>query len=178
MSTVLLSGLIQTSCMGKFALIKTLYKWNEKATGNKFLDNALFWILNIVPVYGTAAFVDAVILNLIEFWTGENPMAMNDGERIERKMKNGNETFLAIATKNKMEINFGPTDQRNFAIVFQPETKSFLLETKEKSICVVRELDNNQVSIIQKDGSCIIVGKDFSAKTLSQMAYQYCFATN
>ena len=30
---------------------------------------------NIVPVYGICVFVDAVILNSIDFWTGSNPFA-------------------------------------------------------------------------------------------------------
>ncbi len=178
LASVLFTGFIQTSCMGKFVLLKKLYGWNEKATGNKFLDNILFWILNIVPVYSIVVFVDAAILNLIEFWTGENPIAMNDGDRIERKMKNGNEEFLAIATKNKMEVSFGEADPRNFAIVFQPETRSWVLETKGKSICMAKELDNNQVALKQADGSTVVTDRNFSAKNLSSLVWQVCLVKN
>ena len=173
LASVLFTGLIQTSCMGKFALLKKLYSWNEKATGNKFLDNLLFWILNIVPVYGFVVFVDAFILNLIEFWTGANPVAMNEGDRIERKMSNRNESFLAIATKNKMEIKFGEADARNFAIAFEPKTKSWMLETKDKSICVAKELENNQVALFQPDGSKIVTSQNFSARGLLGLGWQY-----
>lgn len=62
-----------SSCMGNFALTKKLYKWNEGATGNKFVNNLIFWVLS--EVYGLTLFIDAVILNLIQFWSGSNPMA-------------------------------------------------------------------------------------------------------
>ena len=35
----------------------------------------------VLPMYDTAAVVDAVVLNTIEFRTGTNPMAPNDGTR-------------------------------------------------------------------------------------------------
>ena len=178
LASVLFTGLIQSSCMGKFALLKKLYSWNEKATGNKFLDNLLFWILNIVPVYSIVVFVDAVILNLIEFWTGVNPIAMHEGDRIEKMMRNGDEKFLAIATKNKMEIKFGEADARNFAIVFVPQTKAWMLETKDKSICMAKELDNNQVALIQTGGNTTVANKNFSAKKLLGSASQFCLTGN
>jgi hypothetical protein len=40
----------------------------------------VFYVLNIIPVYGVAAFIDVVILNLIEFWSGSNPVSMNEGD--------------------------------------------------------------------------------------------------
>jgi hypothetical protein len=178
LASILFTGFVQTSCMGKFILLKQLYKWNENATGNKFLDNILFWILNFVPVYAFVAIVDAAILNLIEFWTGENPMAMNEGDRREKKIKNGDDEFLAIATRNRMEVSFGKADPRNFAIVFLPETKSWILETDEKTICMAKELDNNQIALNQVDGSRIVTDRNFSAKNLSNLVWHFCLAKN
>lgn len=63
-------------CYGSFALTKKVYQWNG-SLGNKFLKTAVMWGLNIVPVYGLATLGDAVIFNLIEFWTGSNPVAAN-----------------------------------------------------------------------------------------------------
>lgn len=173
LATLTVTGLIQTSCMGKFALLKKVYSWNESATGNKFVNNLLFWILNILPVYGFAVFVDAVILNLIEFWSGSNPLAMNEGERIEQRMTSSDgKTFVAIATKNRMEVQFDEFSKENFAIAYQPETKSWLLETEEKTICMATELANGQIALNQPTGSQLIVNRDFSAKNMTGMIWQ------
>lgn len=62
-----------TGCYGKFALTKKLYDWNG-SLGNKFLVWIVFLLFSFVPVYGIAVFVDVWVFNLIEFWTGSNPL--------------------------------------------------------------------------------------------------------
>ncbi|MBN2360244.1 MAG: DUF3332 family protein [Deltaproteobacteria bacterium] len=68
-------GIVSSGCMGSFALTKMLYNFNNTITGNKIVNNLIFWVLLWLPVYGGAMFIDGVILNLIEFWTGGNPLA-------------------------------------------------------------------------------------------------------
>ena len=70
----------QTGCFGEFALVRKVYTWNEDVSSNKFVKTLVFYVLNIVPVYGIAGFIDVVILNLIEFWSGSNPLSMNEGD--------------------------------------------------------------------------------------------------
>jgi len=73
---VLFSGVLitQTSCLGSFALTVKVYEINNELTDNKFVNNLVFWLVG-GPVYGFTTTVDAVVFNLIEFWTGSNPMA-------------------------------------------------------------------------------------------------------
>jgi hypothetical protein len=66
-----------SGCYGKFALTKKLYDWNG-SFGNKFLSTVIMWVFMIIPVYGVCTFIDGFVLNLIEFWTGSNPLAMVD----------------------------------------------------------------------------------------------------
>ncbi len=68
-------------CYGSFNLVNKVYKFNG-GLGGKFVNEIGFLVMVIVPVYGVATFVDAVILNTIEFWTGTNPMAVNDATQI------------------------------------------------------------------------------------------------
>jgi hypothetical protein len=79
LASLLFMGVIQTGCFGSFALTKKVYEFND-GLENKWLKSIAFWGLNIIPVYGFAGFVDVVILNLVEFWTGSNPLAMQEGE--------------------------------------------------------------------------------------------------
>ena len=64
-------------CYGSFELTKKVYKWNG-TLGDKWLNEVAFLALNIIPVYGISVFIDAWILNSLEFWTGNNPMAANE----------------------------------------------------------------------------------------------------
>ncbi len=73
-ATFLLAGaLVSTSCVGSFSLFNKLASWNRTATDSKFLNELIFLI--IAPAYGICSAADALVLNTIEFWTGENPMA-------------------------------------------------------------------------------------------------------
>ena len=64
---------LSTACFGSFNLTRLVYDFNEDVD-NKWLRWLLFLGLVIVPVYGIATFVDAVVINSIEFWTGDNPV--------------------------------------------------------------------------------------------------------
>lgn len=71
-------GFAQTGCFGEFALTRKAYDWHA-SIGNKWVRSLLLWI-PMGFVYSITAMVDAVILNLIEFWSGSNPMSMNEGD--------------------------------------------------------------------------------------------------
>ncbi len=70
-------AMFATGCYGKFALTQKLYGWNG-SLGNKFVNTIVFWAFILLPVYEVCAFVDFVALNLIEFWSGTNPLAQLD----------------------------------------------------------------------------------------------------
>jgi hypothetical protein len=76
MSTLLIT---QTGCFGEFALTRMVYEYHDDFIDNKFVKSLLFWIPGGL-VYPLAGFVDAVIFNLIEFWSGSNPLSMNEGD--------------------------------------------------------------------------------------------------
>ena len=62
-----------TSCMGKFALTRNLYAWNDQVS-NKFINEIVFVAFWILPVYEVCGLADLLVLNTIEFWSGDNPM--------------------------------------------------------------------------------------------------------
>ncbi|HOV98921.1 MAG TPA: DUF3332 family protein, partial [Bacteroidota bacterium] len=63
-----------SGCFGSFNLVKKVYKFNE-GLGGKWVQEIGFIVMSVVPIYSGAAFIDAVILNTIEFWSGKNPVA-------------------------------------------------------------------------------------------------------
>lgn len=60
-----------TGCYGAFPLTRAVYKFNGECSSNKFVQTLVFWGFVWFPVYGLAGFADAIILNVIEFWSGE-----------------------------------------------------------------------------------------------------------
>jgi len=76
MSTLVIT---QTGCFGEFALTRKAYVWHDGVTDSKFIKSLLLWI-PMGFVYSVTAMIDVVILNLIEFWSGSNPLSMVEGE--------------------------------------------------------------------------------------------------
>ncbi len=94
-----ITALLQTGCFGTFALTRKAYEFHDGITQNKFIKSLLFWIPGSL-VYGVTTFVDAVILNLIEFWTGTNPLSMNEGDHEMQLATVNGEQFRVEATKD------------------------------------------------------------------------------
>jgi hypothetical protein len=75
-----------SGCFGSFALTRKIYDLNQGVSDNKFVQWALFLGFTIIPVYGVGVFVDSLVFNSLEFWTGSNPLAnaetLPDGTRV------------------------------------------------------------------------------------------------
>lgn len=65
---------LATSCLGPNNAFNGLNNWNHKVTDNKWANEGIFLVLNIIPVYGLFYLGDIVIFNSIEFWGGKNPI--------------------------------------------------------------------------------------------------------
>jgi hypothetical protein len=94
-----------TGCFGEFALTRKLYEWNDDVSSEKFVKTLVFYGLNIIPVYSIVGMADIVIFNLIEFWTGSNPISMTEGEHEYQFVEINGSTFQMHASKNMMEIS-------------------------------------------------------------------------
>lgn len=104
MSIALAAAVLSTSCLGSFHAVTGLKTWNDTVTDSKFVNNVLFWAMNIVPVYGLFTFGDVIVFNLIEFWSGSNPLAMNDGDMEIQTIEHEGNLIEMRAMKNKMQM--------------------------------------------------------------------------
>jgi hypothetical protein len=80
LATVLSLSVLSAGCFGKFQLTRMIYDLN-KSVEDKYVRSAVTWAFLIVPVYGFSAFLDAAVFNVVEFWTGENPMTVTKVHR-------------------------------------------------------------------------------------------------
>ena len=120
-------SLLFSSCLGSFNAFNNLKDWNQSASDSKFVNNLIFWGLNIIPVYGLFFVGDALIFNVIEFWSGSNPIAMQDGDSETQIVERDGNTIEMIATKNRMEISVldGPKKGKKVDLVYRPHEKSW-----------------------------------------------------
>jgi hypothetical protein len=70
-------GLLSSSaCFGSFNLTRKVWTFNKNVSPDKFVQELVFLAFAVIPVYSIAGFLDAVVINSIEFWTGENPVSV------------------------------------------------------------------------------------------------------
>lgn len=120
----LASSVLFQSCIGSFALTGKVLEWN-KSLGNKFINELVFLLFCILPVYEISVFIDVVILNLVEFWTDSNPMAYNTQEITTEKGR-----FLVETTPAGHKITNMATNEV-VSFKFNETEKSWSLETKD-----------------------------------------------
>ena len=62
-------------CMGRFALVSSVTKFNLNVVDDRWGREIAFLALYIIPVYPTCGFLDIMLFNSIEFWTEKNPIS-------------------------------------------------------------------------------------------------------
>lgn len=120
LACLLLGSTCLTSCLGSFELTNKLLAWN-KTIDNKFINEVVFIALCIVPAYEVAVIADALVLNSIEFWSGESPLAQaprviegNDGKyRVECDGKGY--TITSLNDQSQVRLDFD-SDSRTWSV--------------------------------------------------------------
>lgn len=83
----LAATMLTSSCVGSFSLFNKLASWNRKATKYKLINELIFLVIS--PAYAFCGAADLFVLNTIEFWSGDNPIAQNTGKTINVKGSDG-----------------------------------------------------------------------------------------
>ena len=119
--------LLSSSCLGSFSAFNNLREWNEGVTNSKFANNLIFWGLNIIPVYGLFFAGDVLIFNVIEFWSGSNPIAMKEGQKETQVAEIKGKKVEMTATKNnfKIEVLEGKDKGKIVELIYTPENKTW-----------------------------------------------------
>ncbi len=116
-------------CYGSFSLTKKVYDWNG-SLGNKWMNTVVMWILMWLPVYEAAGFIDFAILNSVEFWTGTNPLAMEDGQQQVKYATNDGKTYKIEMQKNQISITetVGPDKGKAISLTFNAENGNWTMD--------------------------------------------------
>lgn len=126
-----------SSCVGSFSLFNKLSAWNQ-GIGNKFVNELVFIAINIVPVYGVAYLADALVINSIEFWSGNNPVA-NAGDVKTVKGENGD--YLVETLEN------------GYSITFEGQQSELIFNSDESTWNVVVNGESTELIKLNEDGT-------------------------
>lgn len=104
------------SCIGSFALTNKLLSWN-RSIDNKIVNELVFFVFWIVPVYQVSSLADILVLNSIEFWSGESPVAShreiidgNDSKYLVESDETGY-TITRLADNTVTRLNFDAAEK-------------------------------------------------------------------
>ena len=116
---VLIAGsLTCSSCIGSFSLSNKLLSWNQ-SIGSKFVNELVFFAFWTVPVYVVSLLADTLVLNSIEFWSGDNPVAQG------KKVIEGNDGKYLVECDGKGYTITSMNDQSSVRLDFDVDTKTW-----------------------------------------------------
>lgn len=154
---------VNTGCFGSFSLTQKVYSWNN-SLGDKFVKTIVMWVFNIVPVYGACVFIDVVVLNLVEFWTGHNPLALESNQQTHKQFANNGKTY-DVTMGNSMIIiaeTKGPDAGKQITLTYKKDNAAWYL-TANGTTQMIASFDPkplNTVSLYYPDGK--VVTRDMS----------------
>ena len=171
-SALLLSAtILLSSCIGSFGLTNKVKDWNE-SLGNKFVNELVFVCMHIVPVYPIAIFADAIVLNSIEFWTGENPMAANVGET-KIVTNTAGEDIQITTTENGYNLSNG---EQEMQLVFDEAEKTWSAVYDNESVKLMQFTGDNSAQMFTINGNSMNVTLDEAGVNAARLLMLGSFA--
>ena len=161
-----LGAMTLSSCIGSFGLTNSVLDWNKRATDNKFVNEIIFVLIS--PAYAVCSFADVLVLNSIEFWTG-NKVIGQVGTTKDVMGKDGR--MYAIKTlKNGYEIT-DPEGEKSY----------FVFNKKKKSWSYSKDGDIRELFSFNEDGSiqaCLPNGEKMNVPADENGLFQVRMAMN
>ena len=144
-------SILFSSCIGSFYLTQRLYEWNCSVDGDKWVNELIFLALSACQVYTIAIVIDSIILNTIEFWTGDNPATIQT-----KQIETDNGIFTVTTDAEGHKIQKEGSDEI-IAFRFNAEENSWSLEAMGQSVPLLQFTGDHQAKVYLAGGSTIIV---------------------
>ncbi len=144
------TSMMMTSCIGSFSLTTKLLSWN-KTISNKFVNELVFFALWFVPVYEVASVADLLVLNSIEFWSGENPVACGS------KVIEGNDGKYLVECDGK---GYTITSQNDGSVVrfdFDADSRTWSVVDDDHNYKLMTFIDDSHVEMLAPGGEMRMV---------------------
>lgn len=140
------TSLVFSSCIGSFGLTNKVLGWNRNI-GSKFVNELVFIAFCIVPVYEVTALADILVINSIEFWSGENPLTAST-----KVVDTDNGRYL-IACDGKGYTITNETTGHEVRLDFEQSSQTWSIETEDgESIPFMTFVDDSHVRMLTPGG--------------------------
>ncbi len=148
---VLTGSIMSTSCIGSFALTNKLLSWN-KQVGNKFVNELVFFAFWVIPVYEVSCLADVLVINSIEFWSGDNPVASG------KKVIDGKDGRYIVECDGKGYTITSENDKSVVRLDFDKEDQTWSVAVPGgDSYELMTFIDETHVAMLAPDGTRSIV---------------------
>ena len=147
-----LCAIFMTSCIGSFQLTHKVLDWNRNL-GDKFVNELVFLALTIVPVYSVSILADAVVLNSIEFWTGNSALAMEPGT--EKVIETKGRIVRVTAQENGYHLEQVGAEHISMDLVFSPENQVWSAVTSQGEAKIMKRLNSRKVMMFLPDNKSV-----------------------
>lgn len=151
-ATLLILSTGMTSCIGSFSLTHKVLRWNKQAS-NKFVNELIFFAFWILPVYEVTAVADLLVVNSIEFWSGNNPIDTAEGSKV---VDTPHGKYLLAWDKSGYTITEKDTGE-SFRLNYAPENQTWSIEKDGQEYELMTFVDDNHVIMPGADGSRVKV---------------------
>lgn len=129
---IVATSLAFTGCYGPYRLTTKLHSWNGQVSQKKFVQELVFLGLCIIPAYEICILGDGLIFNTIEFWGGNNPIAMKDGQIEETHVMREGQLYKVTKTRNNMTVALENSDLKVDFRYFPEEKAWYQMEGDAK----------------------------------------------
>lgn len=142
----LTASLTLSSCLGSFALTNKVLTWNRQV-GDKFVNELVFFAMWILPVYELTGIADLLVINSIEFWSGENPVVA------ETKVIDGKDARYLVASDSKGYTITNLSDKSVVKFNFDQANNGWSVEANGEEYPLFTYVDDTHINMVTPDGS-------------------------
>ncbi len=166
-AAVLVAGtLVCSSCIGSFGLFNKYEKWQCSMTSNKYVNGIVGLILQPI-VGGICLTVDALVLNTIEFWTGDNPVSASATQQV---MGQDGRYYTVVTKKDGYEVKSPTGEVTRFIHNVQNDSWSMVQNGITKEI--FRFNADGSIQATLQNGQQMTVGADEAGLQKIQQAVE------
>ena len=143
--SMLLAAVMFQSCIGSFSLTNKVLTWNRNVN-NKFVNELVFFAFWVLPVYEVTSIADLLVINSIEFWSGNKPLESNN-----QVIKTDNGNYYIASNENGYKVTSPDGNQLQFDFDIESQTWSFSCNEGEKTE-FLKFKDSGYVEILNGEG--------------------------
>ena len=156
-AVLLIAGsLLTTSCfVGSYGLFNAYAKWQTNMSSSKFVNALVGFILGPIAT-SICSLADVLVVNSIEFWSGDNPVAANGAT--QKVLGRDGRYYTIRTTKDGYKV----TDDQGLVTVFTHDATndSWSMTQNGKTRPLFRYVEDGSIEATLSSGKTITVKQD------------------